>query len=86
MAIRRTAPLALDMIDYLLGTRRTPQEIAEFERQGIPYDAFLEFDDIPEVEVDRLWATHRDILLAEARRRGVDVPRGSIEGQTNENQ
>jgi hypothetical protein len=68
--------LPLDLVDCLLGYRRTLEEIDQLQAAGVPYDGFLEFDfaNWPAAQVAALWARHRRFLTAEARRRGIALP------------
>lgn len=74
---RHPAPKALPLhvIDFLLGVSRSAPEIVALEEQGIDYDAFYEFDPMPDDERRRLWQAHGAELRREAKRRGLEVPR-----------
>ena len=69
--------LPLDLVEFLLGTRRTVDEIARLQAAGTNYDSFLEFDadQWPAERIAELWRIHGRQLRTEARRRGLEVPR-----------
>jgi hypothetical protein len=68
--------LTLALIDLALGHLRTPKEIDELHAQGQDYDSFLMFDRDVEERIATAWNQHRDVLLAEWRRRGgTGLPR-----------
>jgi hypothetical protein len=67
--------LPLHVIDRLLNFNRPALEVEDLHRQGVAYDLFYEFDELPDHERRRLWQVHGAELRREARRRGLDVPR-----------
>jgi hypothetical protein len=66
-------PLALDAIDVALGYRRPLAEIDALHAAGEAYDEWLEHF-ATDADVDALWRTHADFLMAEATRRGIAPP------------
>jgi hypothetical protein len=60
-------PLTADWIDFLLEGKT--HAAGKFDDPP-GYDHFLEFDPHPPAEIRNLWEQHREVLLAEWRRRG----------------
>src|SRR5262245_23434825 len=83
MMIRRKSPneipagLTLALSDFVLGIRRWPYEIEAIRKQGVRYDAFLQFDldRAPETEIEALRTLYRAALDARACEQQVDWPR-----------
>jgi len=68
--------LAAHEIDFLLGVRRSREEIARLRADGIAYNPLYRFlaDSMPVAQFRALWAEHGAALRVEAKRRGIAAP------------
>ena len=68
--------LPAHMVDFLIGVRRSVEEIDQLRKVGVRYNAFYTFaaDRMPRAEFLALWAAHGAFLRAEANRRRIAPP------------